>query len=306
MSSTILNGDCLAILQTLEESSVDCCVTSPPYWGLRDYGDIGQIGRESEVPAYVSKLVAVFREVRRVLRLGGTLWLNLGDTYAANRSYQVPSSKGGAKHSPAQGRQASNKVPAGLKPKDLIGIPWRVAFALQQDGWYLRSEIIWHKPNAMPESVRDRPTRAHEHIFLLSKSEAYYYNADAVREPAANADKVIRLGAKSFSKRQATGANVMPSGNALAATYTVPPFKNKRSVWSIATKPYKGAHCAVFPVELPTTCILAGCPEGGLVLDPFCGSGTTGVAAAHLNRNFVGIDVRQEYCDLAEERLRTA
>lgn len=281
-SFQLIQSDCLTALREMSISSINCCVTSPPYWGLRDYGVSGQIGAEETPQQYVENLVGIFREVRRVLTEDGTLWLNLGDSYAANRSY---------------------KVPAGLKPKDLIGIPWRTAFALQEDGWYLRSEIIWNKPNAMPESVRDRPTKAHEQIFLLTKSEKYYYDAVAIREPSANAGKVVRLGAKSFSKRQAAGSGVSPSGNALKDTFTVPAFRNKRSVWDITTKPFKGAHFAVFPPEIPATCILAGCPPAGLVLDPFAGSGTTGIAAIRNNRRFVGIELNPDYCSMAQSRI---
>jgi DNA modification methylase len=300
----IRQGDVLAKLAELPEESVHCVVTSPPYYGLRDYGVEGQIGLERDPQQYVSTLVNVFREVRRVLRKDGTLWVNIGDTYAANRSYQVPSTKGGPKHAPAQGfKDSGMRVPEGLKPKDLIGIPWRLAFALQADGWYLRSDIIWHKPNAMPTSAKDRPTTAHEYVFLLTKNEHYYYNAAAISEPATHAGKVVTLGEKSFSKRQALGMGVAPSGNALKDTYTVPETRNKRSVWSINTQPYKGAHAAVFPEALVEPCVLAGSPESGTVLDPFMGSGTTGVVALRHTRNFIGVELNPESISLARQRL---
>lgn len=258
----VIVGDCIAGMQTLEAKSVHTCVTSPPYFGLRDYQMNGQIGLEDTPEAYVARLVDVFREVRRVLRDDGTTWLNLGDSYAANRSYQVPSTKGGPKHGPGQSAGgAGSTVPDGLKPKDLIGIPWRVAFALQADGWYLRQDIIWHKPNPMPESVRDRCTKAHEYVFLLSKGPKYYFDHEAVQEPAENAGKRVSLGAKSFSKGQAAGAGVEASGNGLQDFYDVPPTRNRRSVWTVTTKPYKGAHFATFPPELIEPCILAGAPE---------------------------------------------
>lgn len=301
---TVVNGDAATVLQGLASGSIDCCVTSPPYFGLRDYGMLNQIGREKSVDAYVQSIVSVFREVKRVLKNEGTLWLNLNDTYAANRSYQCASTKGGAKHSPAQGNSGSMRVPDGLKPKDLIGIPWKVAFALQADGWYLRQDIIWSKPNAMPESVRDRCVRSHEYIFLLSKSPRYYYDIEAMKEPAVTAGQVVSLGPKSFSKRQSSGANVAASGNALNDTYTVKSTRNKRSVWSITTKPFKGAHCAVFPVELPYQCILAGSPPEGVILDPFSGSGTTGIAALSAGRSYIGVELSDEYASLSNDRAR--
>jgi len=301
---TVINGDAVAVLRELASDSIDCCVTSPPYFGLRDYGMSNQIGRERSVDAYVESVVSVFREVRRVLKNNGTLWLNLNDTYAANRSYQCASTKGGAKHSPAQGNSGPMRVPDGLKSKDLIGIPWKVAFALQADGWYLRQDIIWNKPNAMPESVKDRCVRSHEYIFLLSKSAKYYYNIDAMKEPSVTAGQVVSIGPKSFSKRQSSGANVAASGNALNDTYTVKPTRNKRSVWNITTKPFKGAHCAVFPIELPYQCILAGAPPGGVVLDPFSGAGTTGIAALSAGRSYMGIELNGDYVSVSNDRAR--
>jgi DNA modification methylase len=305
----IYQGDVLKILKTFPDESVHCCVTSPPYWGLRDYGVEGQLGLESTPEEYVSKMVEVFREVNRVLRKDGTLWLNLGDSYAgsgkgawSNKEVQkeiyVPD-----KDSP---QCKLKKVPQGLKPKDLVGIPWMVAFALRADGWYLRQDIIWHKPNCMPESVKDRCTKAHEYIFLLSKSKKYYYDNEAIKETAKNANKTISLGEKSFSKRQAKGVGVEPSGNGKSDNYTVKEYRNKRSVWTVTTKPFKGAHFAVFPEDLIEPCILAGCPEGGIVLDPFMGSGTTAVVALKHNRNYIGIELNPEYIKIAEKRISEA
>jgi site-specific DNA-methyltransferase (adenine-specific) len=247
-------------------------------------------------------MVEVFREVRRVLRDDGTCWVNLGDSYTstAQGTQNAPQTKG-SKTSP---QQWANRRPfTGLKPKDLVGIPWRVAFALQADGWYLRQDIIWHKPNPMPESVRDRCTKAHEYVFLLSKSERYFYDAEAVSEESSNAGKVISLGPKTLSRAQSVGLGVKPSGNALAETMTVGEKRNRRSVWKIATKPYRGAHFAVMPPDLVEPCIKGGCPEGGTVLDPFAGSGTTLAVATELGRNAIGCELNPDYINLAEERI---
>ena len=272
----IIPGDCIEGLRTLPDASVHCCVTSPPYWGLRDYGHDGQIGLEPTPEAYVARMVEVFREVRRVLRDDGTLWLNLGDSYTSNGFWPgAPSNVNGsgltrgAKSMSQRGRQVTARA-TGLKPKDLVGIPWRVAFALQADGWWLRQDIIWHKPNPMAESVRDRCTKAHEYVFLMTKSERYYYDAEAVSEKSINDGKVVRLSEKSLSRAQATGRGVAPSGNALADSITVKPTRNRRSVWTITTKPYSGAHFAVMPPDLVEPCILAGCPEQCC---PVCGKG---------------------------------
>ena len=341
----ILQGDVRETLRTLEAGSVQTCVTSPPYFGLRDYGVSGQIGLEPTPTEYVGQMVSVFREVRRVLREDGTLWLNLGDSYAANRSYQVPSTKGGHKHSDSQaaGGKASS-VPDGLKPKDLIGIPWRVAFALQTDGWYLRQDIIWHKPNPMPESVRDRCTKAHEYVFLLSKSERYYWDAEAMQEPATSTKKdllrakVTGRGEQAASKAYLGSPQRDKSGGFPAKRSKRDSFKrdgskraevipgqsvgthrpdrdeseydvftrNRRSVWTVATRPYKGAHFATFPPALIEPCILAGAPFNGLVLDPFTGSGTTAAVALQHGRRFIGCELNPDYIKLAEARIAAA
>ncbi|OJT96811.1 MAG: site-specific DNA-methyltransferase [Rhizobium sp. 63-7] len=286
----------------MEPQSVHCCVTSPPYFGLRDYGVDGQLGLEATPDEFVEAMVAVFREVRRVLRDDGTLWLNLGDSYAANRSYQVPSTKGGQKHGPGQsaGGKAS-VIPDGLKPKDLIGIPWRVAFALQADGWYLRQDIIWHKPNPMPESVRDRCTKAHEYIFMFSKSPRYYFDSDAIKEPAVS-DHKSGNGFKRDARKSYQNADGTPRGNDEQWT-GVGGLRNRRSVWTVTTKPFKGAHFATFPPDLIEPCILAGCPEGGTVLDPFGGAGTTGLVAQAHGRNAILLELNPEYAAMARERI---
>lgn len=304
--ATLYCGDALDVLRTLPEESLQCCVTSPPYFGLRDYGHEGQIGLEATPQEYVERMVAVFREVRRVLRGDGTLWLNLGDSYAANRGYQVAQTKGGVKHGPAQacGGRGQRASDSGLKPKDLIGIPWRVAFALQADGWYLRQDIIWHKPNPMPESVRDRCTKAHEYLFLLSKSERYFYDQEAIAEsakPESAARYKTAFGGAAVEALGKFGATRVSGYREFKGT------RNRRSVWTVATQPYKGAHSATFPPALIEPCILAGAPVDGLVLDPFMGSGTTGEVCADLGRGFVGIELSETYFEqLACERIRDA
>ena len=298
---TILVGDVREQLKTLPDNSIQCCVTSPPYWGLRDYGHDGQIGLEKTPEAYVAQMVAVFREVRRVLRDDGTCWLNIGDSYAANRPYQVPSTKGGRKHSGSQaaGGRAS-VVPESLKPKDLVGIPWRVAFALQADGWWLRQDIIWHKPNPMPESVTDRCTKAHEYVFLLTKSARYYYDAASIEEAA----RWERWGDQTEHKKHPGTAGHL--GGKSMNELPIRDKKNKRSVWSIATKPYKGAHFAVMPEALVEPCLLAGSKPNDTVLDPFLGSGTTLAVAKRLGRNGIGIELNPEYVTLAKNRIGDA
>jgi site-specific DNA-methyltransferase (adenine-specific) len=271
MNYKIIQGDCREALKQIDADSVHTCVTSPPYFGLRDYGGgEGEIGSEQEVNEYVQALVDVFREVRRCLRPDGTLWLNLGDSYMAQKNVAPPpQSIGGQRDMPTfiPGNRREQK---GLKHKDLIGIPWRVAFALQADGWWLRQDIIWSKPNPMPESVADRCTKSHEYIFLPSKKSHYYYDHETIKETTMSGEEK----------------------------------KNKRSVWTVNTKGYKGAHFAVYPKNLILPCILAGCPEGGTVLDPFTGSGTTAVVALENKRNFVGTELNPEYIQLAENRIK--
>lgn len=263
-----LQGDCLESLKSLPDQSVHCVVTSPPYFGLRDYGQEGQIGLEETPDAYVQRLVEVFREVRRVLCNDGTLWVNLGDSYAANRSYQVPSTKGGLKHGPGQAAGGKGSVvPDGLKPKDLIGVPWRVAFALQADGWYLRQDVIWTKPNPMPESVRDRCTKSHEYIFLLTKAPKYYFDHEAIKEPAVS-DHPSGNGFKRSARKSYQNPDGTPRGND-EQWKGVGGKRNRRSVWTVTTKPFKGAHFAVFPPDLIEPMILAGTSHAGHC--PACG-----------------------------------
>lgn len=310
--ASVMVGDCLASLRTLPDCSINACVTSPPYYGLRDYGHDGQIGLEETPDAYIARLVEVFREVRRVLTDDGTLWVNIGDSYNNSDKWG-----GGGANTGKHSKDSNGKVPSwegvrrkwkgleGTKPKDLIGIPWMLAFALRADGWYLRQDIIWHKPNPMPESVRDRCTKAHEYVFLLSKSERYFYDHEAVKEVATNAGKRVLLGEKSFSKGQAKGAGIAPSGNGTGEFYDVPETRNRRSVWTVAPKPYKGAHFAVYPPELIEPCILAGCPAGGNVLDPFGGSGTTGGVALRNGRNAILCELNPEYAALMPARIES-
>jgi DNA modification methylase len=289
--------------------TVHCCVTSPPYFGLRDYGVDGQIGLERTPDAYVAKLVEVFREVRRVLRDDGTLWLNLGDSYATGAG-KVGNCPGGGE----QGRLWSgpttqaNRLPLpGLKPKDLLGIPWRVAFALQADGWYLRSDIIWHKPNPMPESVRDRPTKAHEYLFLLAKQERYYYDADAICETCSPPSGGRQRAAINGDTRY-VGGSFKDYHDGRTARHQVyqPQTRNRRTVWTVTPRPFKEAHFATFPPGLIEPCILAGSPVGGTVLDPFSGAGTTGLVAAQHGRRYRGIELNPEYVDMSRRRIKSA
>jgi len=302
----IIRGDALTELRKLPAESVHCCVTSPPYWGLRDYGIEGQLGLEKTPEEYVAKLVGVFREVKRVLRPDGTLWLNLGDSYNAGRTGGWP---GGKKQwKPEQGKYQGRSGPnvPGLKPKDLVGIPWRVAFALQADGWWLRTDIIWAKPNPMPESVRDRPTRSHEYIFLLSKSARYYFDQEAVKEILKSTDEEYLRAGKSVREHHSFG-KVAGHPLGILSFRNVPSGRNIRSVWTMTTKPFPkdcgGEHFATFPPELPERCIKASCPVGGVVLDPFFGAGTVGVVAKQLGRDFIGIELNHQYCEMAERRI---
>jgi DNA modification methylase len=325
MFCNILVGDCRQVLQTLPAGSVQMCCTSPPYYGLRDYGVAGQIGLEKSPDDYVAQMVAVFREVKRVLRDDGTLFLNLGDSYAQGGSGGA-SSKSTLKNDgrPVYGARAheqrlnecafTRKPPVGYKPKDLLGIPWLVAFALRADGWWLRSEIIWHKPNPMPESVRDRPTSAHEKVFLFAKSERYFYDADAVREPLSavslsqieyaqrNGERSERL-EKLCPDRNDTNGRLAARGRGARGAAMNPQGANLRNVWTITPRPYKGAHFAVMPPELAERCIKAGSKSGDTVLDPFAGAGTTALAAGNLGRSAILIELRQEYARMAWERL---
>jgi site-specific DNA-methyltransferase (cytosine-N4-specific) len=264
-SVQIIHGDVRQKLALLPDNTFHCCVTSPPYWGMRDYGYEGQIGAETNINDYISHLVNVFREVRRVLRSDGTFWLNIGNTYTSGgRTWRQSDAKN-------KGRAMSYRpdTPTGLKPKDLIGVAWMLAMALQLDGWYLRSDIIWHKPNCQPESVKDRVTVSHEYLFMLSKSENYYFDQESIKEQTADGKS----------------------------------HKNKRTVWQINTEPCKEAHFAVFPRALVRPCILAGAPQGGLVLDPFFGSGTVGVVAIEEGRGCVGVELKSQYIEIAKQRL---
>jgi DNA modification methylase len=299
MSVRILIGDVRERLRDLADESVHCVVTSPPYFGLRDYGMPGQIGLEPTPAAFVETMVEVFRDVRRVLRKDGTLWLNIGDSYAANRSYQVSQSKHQAHDF---GKSNAARVPCGLKPKDLIGIPWRVAFALQADGWYLRQDIIWHKPNPMPESVTDRCTKAHEYIFLLTKSERYAYDAEAIKEAAIHEGRIVKATGSDAKNAQKGEHGRTAAG--FTSKDTLVTDRNRRSVWTVATQPFSGAHFATFPPALIEPCIKAGCPIGGTVLDPFGGAGTTGLVADRLGIDAVLIEMNPEYARMAERRIR--
>lgn len=306
----ILVGDCYSELAKLPSKSVQACVTSPPYWGLRDYGVDGQLGLEPTPDQFVANLCMVFEQVRRVLKDDGTLWLNLGDSYAQGGSGGAsPRStlRSGAgvseteKLSQMQSKSFARKAPEGLKPKDLVGIPWRVAFALQSDGWYLRQDIIWHKPNPMPESVRDRCTKAHEYIFLFSKSPKYFFDIDAIKEPA-----VGRPSGNALRKSRPTQQSVQRGNQCGSIPWIGGKSRQKRSVWSVSTKPFKGAHFATFPPDLIEPCVLAGSKEGDTVLDPFFGAGTVGLVAQKHGRKFIGIEINPEYAALAQARIEKA
>jgi DNA modification methylase len=313
---TILVGDCREILPTLPAESIDCVVTSPPYWGLRDYGIAGQLGLEPTPEEYVEALVEVFREVRRVLRPDGTLWLNMGDGYASSGGRGDTTSGfnaryfGGFNREGKQGAinaQRPMRARGSLKPKDLIGMPWRVAFALQADGWYLRSDIVWSKPNPMPESVTDRPTKSHEYLFLLTKSARYFYDAEAVRQEVSGGAHARRKDGhappKAASVDEAAACRPRQNGSMSAAISGLVSQRNLRTVWTITTQPYPDAHFATFPEALVVPCILAGCPQGGVVLDPFLGSGTVAMVASGHGRRWLGIELSAEYAALARERI---
>lgn len=318
-----MTGDSREVIRTLPDKQFHTCVTSPPYFGLRDYGHDDQMGLEETPEKYVAAMVELFREVRRVLRDDGTVWLNLGDSYAGGgRGGNGDNITGRGKNA----SQCSHFVPADLKPKDLMGIPWRVAFALQSDGWCLRQDIIWAKPNPMPESVRDRCTKAHEYIFLLSKSPKYYYDHEAIKEPASYLQpnspesiksphgqgftrrakgnrKTFRGGGK-YTDNQSFDNTMKVENDSVGNEPNESLTRNKRSVWTVSTKPFSEAHFATFPPELIEPCILAGCPEGGEVLDPFGGAGTTGLVSQQNRRNCTLIEVNPDYVKLAEKRIK--
>ena len=291
-------GDALELLDTFPDEYVNCCVTSPPYFGLRDYHVDGQIGLEETPELYVERLIEIFREVKRVLKKDGTLWLNLGDSYNGSGKGSVFTEKS-QKQSTNSGANINKPTKiSNLKPKDLIGIPWLVAFALRSDGWYLRQDIIWSKPNPMPESVTDRCTKSHEYIFLLSKSKKYYYNADSIKQQSVSQDNSQR-------DRDNTKLNQTPGRSKMKGLKTNHYTEsNKRSVWHVATRPFSESHFAVYPQELIVDCIKAGCPENGIVLDPFAGTNTTGIVARKQNRNFISIELSSEYVRIAEKRTQ--
>jgi len=306
VSFRLINADVLDGLRQLDAGSVRCCVTSPPYWGLRDYGAAGQIGLERTPEEYVSRLVAVFAEVRRVLADDGTLWLNLGDSY----SMSTKGAGGNGKQQSNAGTVMENRrwgIGPGPKPKDLVGIPWRVAFALQADGWWLRADIIWAKPNPMPESVTDRPTKAHEYLFLLAKSERYFYEATAVAEPTDgrtwhDVTGPPRTDVPGQTKQDGHGRR-HKGFNGRYFSEPPPKTRNRRSVWTVATQPFPEAHFAVMPEALVEPCILAGSAPGDTVLDPFAGSGTVGVVALRHGRRFVGVELNPGYVQMARKRI---
>ena len=299
----IYQGDSLDVLKTFEDNSVDCCVTSPPYYALRDYGVDGQIGLEETPEKYIERLTEVFMEVHRVLKPNGTLWLNIGDSYNGNKvgNTEVVKNK-----KVSESNDFHKKLWSGAKPKDLIGIPWMLAFSLRNAGWYLRQDIIWCKPSCMPESVTDRCTKSHEYIFLMSKSERYYFDYEEIQEPCVNQE---RTNFQSGSRKNGINKDRNDNDWGERSKSWIPKMKgdkivrNKRDVWMVNPKPNKEAHFATYPEELVATCILAGCPEKGIVLDPFMGSGTTGIVANKLNRHYVGIELNPEYVEMAERRI---
>ncbi len=280
-ANNILCGDALSVLKTLPSDSVHCCVTSPPYYGLRDYGVNGQIGLEQTPGEYVARLTEVFWEVRRVLTPEGTLWLNIADSYAGG-----------------------GKVWPGVKPKDMLGIPWTLAFSLRADGWFLRSDIIWHKPNCLPNSMKDRPVNCYEHVFLLAKSKKYHFDYTALQVPIAESSKTrYRRGFRQMKYTEGAPGQTAQTINQPRPGEEAPALRRGRDIWTIGTNNYRAAHFATFPVELVKPCLLAGCPEGGIVLDPFFGAGTTGVAALMLGRRYIGIELNPDFCEIARKRI---
>jgi len=324
MTFRIIQGDCLEVMRTMDAESVDCVVTSPPYWGLRNYGVDGQLGLEKTPEEYVAKMVGVFAEVRRVLKKTGTCWINLGDSYASapagNFGPDMPAPADGGRY--RENKPKMDWKVAGLKPKDLCGIPWRVAFALQADGWWLRQDIIWAKPNPMPESVTDRCTKSHEYLFLLTKSARYYFDAKAIAEPmtyygVTGMDESGYKDAGNFNgKHKMRPVYGAPAGNIPGGKNQTgrlnggkdvecSGMRNKRSVWTIPTQAFAEAHFATFPEALVSPCVLAGCPADGIVLDPFNGAGTTGIVALKHGRSYIGIELNPAYVAMAEKRIRS-
>ena len=315
MTDTILCGDAVEQLKSLPDESIDMCLTSPPYFSLRNYDVAGQIGQETTPDEYIDRLLAVFAEVHRVLKPEGTLWLNIGDAYAGSgqgAGTKNPSAKQksnrGMSHMQVEGFKSKLLTVQDCKRKDMIGIPWKLAFALRDAGWYLRQDIIWYKPNVMPEPVKDRCTKSYEHVFLLTKSIGYYFNSDAIREPCSEASLADFKRRKTLTNKgggKDSYEGVRPDLCRSRADYYAKDGKrNARDVWQINTKPYKGAHFATFPEELASRCVAAGCPEDGIVLDPFMGAGTTAVVAKQQGKHYIGIDLNQNYVALAEERIQ--
>lgn len=300
--NNIYNIDCREGLKLLDSNSIDCCVTSPPYWGLRDYNIDGQIGLEENLNDYIENLSKVFKEVKRVLKPTGTLWINIGDCYVGtggDRKKKVNNVlfENQNKHNPKLGRYSRNKKlkEINLKPKNLIGLPWRIAFKLQEDGWYLRSEIIWNKTNCMPESVKDRPTKSHENIFLLTKNKNYYYDNNSIKELCVNCDSNAPKGSKGVLGNLNKGLRESYKSKDKLI------YRNKRSVWNIATSNFNKTNYAAFPPKLIEPCIIAGCPKNGIVLDPFMGSGTTAMVAIQNNRNYIGFEINNKYIEMAHK-----
>ena len=308
--NTILCGDALEMLKNFPDESISCCITSPPYYGLRDYKSDGQIGREKTVEEYLDRLVQVFRQVRRVLKKDGTCFIVIGDSYAGSGGgkgqYMDPKYPKGRN---GQNPSITQKV-LGYKAKDLMGIPWRLALLLREDGWYLRSDIIWHKENAMPEACRDRPTRSYEHVFLLSKSPKYYYDYEQMAEPMKEVSKKRYVRGRSEDNKylkEDAGISVQKINRARRyGEYkgdNIPQFRNKRDIWTINTVSFRGEHYAAFPPKLAEICMIAGCPKGGIILDPFLGSGTVGFVALIQDRKYIGIELNEDYVNLAKKRI---